>query len=438
MTQDLFADDEVLSGEVYVPLAQKMRPKTLEEVVGQRHLLGPNQPLWRIITQKTLQSMVLWGPPGVGKTTLAQLIAHQLGVQFVGLSAVSAGVKEIKQTLERAHQQRRQGQHTLLFIDEIHRFNVAQQDQLLPAIESGLVSFIGATTENPSFALNKALLSRLEVYVLNSLMLEELVSLLQNAKVRYFSQHHVENDVWPLLAQYADGDGRRALNLLENLLQTWRVERPVRVDDVQHYLKQALKRFDKDGDQFYDQISALHKSVRGSDPDAALYWFMRMLQAGADPVYLARRLLRMAWEDIGLADPRAIQLANDAAETYERLGSPEGELALGALVLYLAAAPKSNAAYNAFNEAKAWVKATGSHEVPPHLRNAPTALMRQLGYGKTYRYAHDEPHAYAAGENYWPVGIAPQHFYHPTAYGLEQKIQARLAFLATLDKEAHT
>lgn len=381
--------------------------------------------------------MILWGPPGVGKTTLARLTATAFKCEFIALSAVFSGVKDIRAAMEQAEQNLAMGKHTILFVDEIHRFNKSQQDALLPYAESGLVTFIGATTENPSFEVNSALLSRAQVYVLKSLTEDELKQLVAKAQDRVLSHLHIEEAAIDTLVGYADGDARRMLNLLEQTSTAAKAAGTNKItpEFIQNALTLNARRFDKGGDNFYDQISALHKSVRGSNPDAALYWLTRMLDGGADPRYLSRRIVRMAWEDIGLADPRAMQIANDAALTYERLGSPEGELALGQAVIYLAIAAKSNAGYNAFNQAMAFVKQDKSREVPVHLRNAPTKLMKELGYGHEYRYAHDEPHAYAAGETYLPDGMDEPHWYQPVPRGLEIKIADKMAFLRKLDEE---
>jgi putative ATPase len=383
--------------------------------------------------------MILWGPPGVGKTTLARLMATAFHSRFIALSAVFAGVKDIRAAMEEAQRNLDQhNEHTLLFVDEIHRFNKSQQDALLPFVESGLVTFIGATTENPSFEVNSALLSRAQVYVLKPLTEAELRELFQKAATTVLSDLEFDEAAIDTLIGSADGDARRFLNLLEQteIAATSKKIRKVDAAFVDNALTLNSRRFDKGGDNFYDQISALHKSVRGSNPDAALYWFCRMIDGGADPKYLSRRIIRMAWEDIGLADPRAMQVVNDAAETYERLGSPEGELALGQAVLYLAVAAKSNAGYNAFNEVMAFVKKDRSREVPVHLRNAPTKLMKELGHGHAYRYAHDEAHAYAAGETYLPEGINEPGWYRPVPRGLEVKIAEKLAWLRDLDKQA--
>jgi len=422
------------------PLAEALRPKTIEEVIGQAHLLAAGKPLNLAFASGKPHSMILWGPPGVGKTTLARLSAKAFDREFIAISAVLAGVKEIREAIEQAQQNMAQyGKQTILFVDEIHRFNKSQQDALLPHVESGLFTFIGATTENPSFEVNSALLSRAQVYVLKSLTADELKQLFTRAHQHALAAIQFEDDAINTLVINADGDARRLLNLVEQIHNA--VLTPgssVQVIDqafVENALTTQARRFDKGGDQFYDQISALHKSVRGSDPDAALYWFCRMLDGGADPRYLARRIIRMAWEDIGLADPRAMQLANDAAQTFERLGSPEGELALGQAVVYLAVASKSNASYNAFNAARAYVAEDQSKPVPNHLRNAPTKLMKELGHGKEYRYAHDEPHAYAAGESYLPEGMSEPHWYEPVERGLESQIKEKMAFLRKLDAE---
>ena len=421
------------------PLAERLRPQTLNEVIGQSHLLGPDKPLRMAFTIGKPHSMILWGPPGVGKTTLARLTAAAFDCSFIALSAVLAGVKEIRAALEAAQQTLDAlDRHTILFIDEIHRFNKSQQDALLPHVESGLITFIGATTENPSFEVNAALLSRAQVYVLKSLDDAEMRKLLARAQTLAIKDVSFEESAINTLIGYADGDARRFLNMLEQAHAAAQAGNIRHIDAA--FLGNTLsinpRRFDKGGDNFYEQISALHKSVRGSHPNAALYWLTRMLDGGADPKYLARRIIRMAWEDIGLADPRAMQITNDAAQTYERLGSPEGELALAQAVIYLAMAAKSNAGYNAYNQAMAYVKQDKSREVPVHLRNAPTKLMKELGYGHAYRYAHDEPHAYAAGETYLPEGMQEPDWYRPTERGLEAKIAEKLAFLRALDEDA--
>jgi len=422
------------------PLAEALRPKTIEEVIGQAHLLAGGKPLNLAFASGKPHSMILWGPPGVGKTTLARLSAKAFNREFIAISAVLAGVKEIRESIEQAqHNMAQYGKQTILFVDEIHRFNKSQQDALLPHVESGLFTFIGATTENPSFEVNSALLSRAQVYVLKSLSAVELRQLFDRAHQHAMPDVQFESSAVDTLISNADGDARRLLNLVEqvrNAVLTPNAEvNIVNQAFIENALSAQARRFDKGGDHFYDQISALHKSVRGSNPDAALYWFCRMLDGGADPRYLARRIIRMAWEDIGLADPRAMQLANDAAQTYERLGSPEGELALGQAVVYLAVASKSNASYKAFNAARAYVANDQSKPVPNHLRNAPTKLMKELGHGKEYRYAHDEPHGYAAGESYLPEGMKNPHWYAPVERGLESQIKEKLAFLKKLDQE---
>ena len=421
-----------------MPLAEAMRPRNLDEVIGQQHLLGAGKPLRLAFESGKPHSMILWGPPGVGKTTLARLTAEAFGFSFIALSAVFSGVKDIRAAMEQAELNLQQGKRTILFVDEIHRFNKSQQDALLPYAESGLITLIGATTENPSFEVNSALLSRAQVYVLQSLADDDLVSLVNRARQRYLPQLECSDEAVRAIVGLADGDARRTLNLLEQCGTAAAAvgRQHIDVEFVQSALSSAARRFDKGGDHFYDQISALHKSVRGSDPDAALYWLCRMLDGGVDARYLARRIVRMAWEDIGLADPRAMQIANDAATTYERLGSPEGELALGQAVIYLAIAAKSNAGYVAFNQAMAYVKKDKSLEVPVHLRNAPTKLMKELGHGHAYRYAHDEPHGYAAGENYFPEGMAQPGWYQPVPRGLELKIAEKMAFLRKLDEQA--
>lgn len=420
------------------PLAESLRPASLDEVIGQSHLIGPGKPLRLAFESGKPHSMILWGPPGVGKTTLARLTAKAFGYEFIALSAVFAGVKEIRASMEQAEHNLAMGKRTILFVDEIHRFNKSQQDGLLPFVESGLVTFVGATTENPSFEVNSALLSRAQVYVLQALADDELKLLVKRVQDKVLPHLQLDDTAVSTLVGYADGDARRLLNLVEQA-DTAAQAAGVQIVDSE-FLQNALtlnaRRFDKGGDNFYDQISALHKSVRGSHPDAALYWLTRMLDGGADARYLARRIVRMAWEDIGLADPRAMQIANDAALTYERLGSPEGELALGQAVIYLAMAAKSNAGYNAYNAAKAFVKKDKSWEVPVHLRNAPTKLMKQLGYGHEYRYAHDEPNAYAAGETYLPDDMKEPGWYRPVPRGLETQIAEKLALLKKWDEEA--
>ncbi len=423
------------------PLAETLRPQRIEEVIGQTHLLASGKPLQLAFASGKPHSMILWGPPGVGKTTLARLSAKAFDREFIAISAVLAGVKEIREAIEQAQRSMsEQGKQTILFVDEIHRFNKSQQDALLPHVESGLFTFIGATTENPSFEVNSALLSRAQVYVLKSLNTEELKELFERAHSYVMPEVTFHDGAISTLITHADGDARRLLNLMEQVRNALSTPNQSIKSIDQSFIENALtvqaRRFDKGGDYFYDQISALHKSVRGSNPDAALYWLCRMLDGGADPRYLARRIIRMAWEDIGLADPRAIQLANDAALTYERLGSPEGELALGQTVIYLAIAAKSNASYKAFNAARAYVANDQTKPVPNHLRNAPTKLMKGLGHGKEYRYAHDEPHAYAAGESYLPDGMPEPHWYEPVDRGLESQIAEKMAFLRKLDADS--
>ena len=430
--------DDLFKHAPAAPLAEALRPRTIGDVIGQSHLLGPGKPLSLVFKSGKPHSMILWGPPGVGKTTLARLTASAFECEFIALSAVLSGVKDIRASIEQAEHYLAGGKHTILFIDEIHRFNKSQQDALLPFVESGLVTLIGATTENPSFEVNSALLSRSQVYVLKALDDAELLQLFARARERVLQHLTFDDIAIATLIGYADGDARRFLNLLEQTSTSAATSRITHIsgDFVDNALTLNSRRFDKGGDNFYDQISALHKSVRGSHPDAALYWLCRMLDGGADPQYLLRRIVRMAWEDIGIADPRALQIANDAAATYERLGSPEGELALGQAVMYLAIAAKSNAGYNAYNRAVAFVKTDKSREVPVHLRNAPTKLMKELGHGHAYRYAHDEPNAYAAGETYLPDGMAEPHWYEPVPRGIEAKIAEKLAWLRGLDKDA--
>jgi putative ATPase len=424
--------------DIDAPLAERLRPKTLDEVIGQPHLLGPGKPLRVAFQSGRLHSMILWGPPGTGKTTLARLMADAFEAQFIAMSAVLGGVKDIRDAVERAQAAAAQGRRTVVFVDEVHRFNKSQQDAFLPHVESGLFTFIGATTENPSFEVNSALLSRATVHVLKSLDDADLATLLERARA-LLGAPPMSDAAAARLIGYADGDARRLFNAYENLVamlgSAGKTDTRMLEDGVigERLLEQALgeqlRRYDKGGEQFYDTISALHKAVRGSDPDASLYWFVRMIDGGVDPRYAARRLVRMASEDIGLADPRALRLALDAAETYERLGSPEGELALAEAVVYLAMAPKSNAVYTAWNAARAFVKSDRTRPVPLRLRNAPTALLKTLDYGKGYRYAHDEADAFAAGESYWPDDLVPPRFYEPAPRGLEIRIGERLAEL---------
>ena len=423
----------------HVPLAQRLRPKTLGDVIGQDHLLGEGLPLRLAFESGQPHSCILWGPPGVGKTTLASLMAQAFDAQFIAISAVLGGVKDIRDAVEKAQlaQEGLDPRATIVFVDEVHRFNKSQQDAFLPHVESGLFTFIGATTENPSFEVNSALLSRSAVYVLQALSSDALTVLLTRA-CQEPDMPQLDEAAAARLVRYADGDARRLLNTLEIVAVSAAQQQLSEVTDpwLLKSLGETLRRSDKGGDVFYDTISALHKSVRGSDPDAALYWLVRLLDGGADPRYVARRLIRMANEDIGLADPRALRMALDASEVYERLGSPEGELALAQSAVYLAMAPKSNAVYLAYKSAAALVKRDGSRPVPKHLRNAPTALMKQMDHGAGYRYAHDEPDAFAAGETYLPEGLTHQRFYEPVERGLEIKIRERLLHLRSLNEQA--
>ena len=435
---DLFTANQPQS-----PLAEQLRPRKIEDVIGQQHLLGDGKPLRMAIESGKPHSMILWGPPGTGKTTLAQIMSDCFNAEFIAVSAVLSGIKDIRAAIEKAQLILQQSERqTILFVDEVHRFNKSQQDAFLPHVEQGLITFIGATTENPSFEVNNALLSRAQVYSLTPLSNDELAQIFDRAQRITQNNCKFTDGALNLLITFADGDARRLLNLFEQTLLAAKVGKKVcttaSVDEqfIRHTISHNARRFDKGGDAFYDQISALHKSVRGSSPDAALYWLCRMLDSGTDPLYIGRRLVRMAVEDIGMADPRALQITLNGCETYERLGSPEGELALAQAALYLACAPKSNAAYMAYKKARKWIGQDQSRPVPIHLRNAPTQLMRDMEFGRNYRYAHDYPGAYVAGENYFPDAMPEVTFYQPTEHGLETKILEKLNYLRNLDKKA--
>jgi len=426
-----------MNKEKKIPLSEILRPKKIDDIVGQLHLLGKGQSLRVAIQSGKLPSMILWGPPGVGKTTIARVIANSIEAQFISLSAVLSGVKEIRDAIEKAEfSKQHQNKNTILFIDEVHRFNKSQQDAFLPHIESGLITFVGATTENPSFEVNSALISRCQVYVLKTLSLDELNLILNKSLIGY-NNIKFDKTAKEIILNFSSGDARKLINLIEMLINSSSINSTNNIDAefVKKIISDKSRRFDKGGDQFYDQISALHKSVRGSDPNASIYWLLKMLDGGADPLYLARRIVRIAIEDIGLADPKAQTIALEAYQIFERLGLPEGELALTNAVIYLAIAPKSNASYLAYNESKAFVKDQGHFDVPVHLRNAPTKLMADLDYGKNYRYSHNELDAYAAGEKYFPEEVDPVEFYRPTERGLEKKINEKLNYLKFLDKE---
>jgi putative ATPase len=424
-----------ISSKNNTPLAEQLRPQTLDDFIGQTHLLGENAPLRLAVQAKRIPSMILWGPPGVGKTTLALLLAKSVDAVFIKLSAVMAGLKEVREAFALAKTSQEHDKNTILFVDEVHRFNKTQQDAFLPHIESGLITFIGATTENPSFEMQSALLSRLEVFILEPLSPIELATILERAIQEAMPTTVVDEAGKDFLIASADGDARTLINFVELLSLTR--QSMLRLTEIESLVTKSLRRFDKRGEQFYDQISALHKAVRGSNPDAALYWFCRMIDGGADPLYIGRRLVRMASEDIGLADPRSLEIALAAFDAYDRLGSPEGELALVQALLYLAAAPKSNAAYRAYQDAMRWVKEDGTRPVPLHLRNAPTRLMKRLGYGKGYRYAHDEPFHFSPGQSYFPDHMPHKQFYWPSQEGVESRIAERLKKLRELEEKIH-
>ena len=429
-----------MNTESSIPLAEFLRPKNVKDIVGQEHLLSDGESLRVAIDSGNLPSMVLWGPPGVGKTTIARVIANNIDAQFISLSAVLSGVKEIRESVEKAKfTLEQQNKKTILFIDEVHRFNKSQQDAFLPHIESGLITFIGATTENPSFEVNSALLSRCQIYVLKILSLDNLTNII-NKVMNEYKKIKIDDAAKDIMLTYANGDARRLINLLEMLINSFKSKTDGYINNklVEKIISDKVRRFDKGGEQFYDQVSAMHKSVRGSDPDASIYWLLRMLDGGADPLYLARRIIKISIEDIGLADPKAQTIALEAYQIFERLGYPEGELALINAILYLALAPKSNASYMAYNDTKAFIKEHQQFDVPLHLRNAPTKLMENLDYGKNYRYAHNEPDAYAAGVKYFPDEIEPIKFYKPTNRGLEIKIKEKLDYLKSLDDSYKT
>ena len=429
-----------MNTESSIPLAEFLRPKNVKDIVGQEHLLSDGESLRVAIDSGNLPSMVLWGPPGVGKTTIARVIANNIDAQFISLSAVLSGVKEIRESVEKAKfTLEQQNKKTILFIDEVHRFNKGQQDAFLPHIESGLITFIGATTENPSFEVNSALLSRCQIYVLKILSLDDLTNII-NKVMNEYKKIKIDDAAKDIMLTYANGDARRLINLLEMLINSFKPKTDGHINNklVEKIISDKVRRFDKGGEQFYDQVSAMHKSVRGSDPDASIYWLLRMLDGGADPLYLARRIIKISIEDIGLADPKAQTIALEAYQIFERLGYPEGELALINAILYLSLAPKSNASYMAYNDTKAFIKEHQQFDVPLHLRNAPTKLMENLDYGKNYRYAHNEPDAYAAGVKYFPDEIEPIKFYKPTNRGLEIKIKEKLDYLKSLDDSYKT